>query len=50
MISTFNLDVVEKLPELRRVETQQLQDVIERIVKTLLNKQREIQQQIDQKF
>ena len=50
MLSHFNLDIVEKLPELRRLETQQVQNVIQRIIKTLNNKQRELEQQIDEKF
>lgn len=44
MLSHFNLDIVEKLPELRRLETQQVQNVIQRIIKTLNNKQREMEQ------
>ena len=44
MLANFNLDIVEKLPELRRLESLQVQNVITRLVKTLYNKQREIEQ------
>ena len=38
VLANYNLDVVEKLPELRRLETQQVQVVMERLMKTLRNK------------
>ena len=38
MLSTYNLDIVQKLPELRALEYQNLSDVIARVIKTLQNK------------
>ena len=49
-MTTFNLDIVQKLPELRQLETQQTRDVFSRIIKTLLNKQSEIEKQIESRF
>ena len=43
MLTTFNLDIVEKLPAVRELETQQVRDVVARIVKTLYNKQKELE-------
>ena len=50
MLSTFNLDIVEKLPQVRALEIAQVRDVIARLVKTLYNKQGELEQQIEQRF
>ena len=50
MLTDFNLDIVERLPELKALETKQVGDVIARIVKTLNNKQREIEEQIDGRY
>lgn len=50
MLSSFNLDIVQKLPELRTLECQQVSDVISRVIKTLQNKQKEIEEQIEQRF
>lgn len=47
MLSTFNLDIVQKLPELRALECQNVRDVISRLIKTLQNKQGEIEEQIE---
>ena len=43
MLTTFNLDIVEKLPAVRELETKQVRDVVARIVKTLYNKQKELE-------
>lgn len=50
MLTIFNLDIVERLPELKALETKQVGDVIARIVKTLHNKQREIEEQIEGRY
>ena len=56
MLSTYNLDIVQKLPELRALEYQNLSDVIGRVIKTLKirktlqNKQKEIEEQIEHRF
>ena len=50
MLSTYNLDIVQKLPELRALEYQNTSDVIARVIKTLQNKQKEIEEQIENRY
>ena len=50
MLTLLNIDIVEKLPELRALETKQVDDVISRLIKTLQNKQKEIEGQIEERY
>ena len=50
MFAQFNLNQSEKLPLARQFELQQVRDVFQRMIKTLQNKQNELETNIENKF
>ena len=50
MFAQFNLNQSEKLPLARQFELQQVRDVFQRLIKTLQNKQKELETSIESKF